>query len=84
MSRGVTWPAFCFRGVILAALLRIDCSGGSGGKETREEATAISRQERMVLDQRAEGRGIGFWTYFQVESTGFALGWDIRRRCQPG
>lgn len=27
--------------------------GGSGGREAREEATAISRQERMMLDQSA-------------------------------
>lgn len=27
--------------------------GGSRGGETREEATAISRQERMMLDQSA-------------------------------
>lgn len=49
------WPVFCFRGVILATLLRIDDSGASKGRETREEPTAISRQERTALDQRRMG-----------------------------
>lgn len=51
----MTWPVSCFRGVILAALLRIDNSGVSKGRQTREEPTAISRQETTALDQRREG-----------------------------
>lgn len=37
---------------MLAALLRIDCNGGSAGRETREEAAAICRQERIALEMR--------------------------------
>lgn len=58
------------RGVTVAALL----SGGSRGREAREAATAIFRQERTALDQRLGGRSIGFWTRFQVEPAGFAGG----------
>lgn len=77
-----TWTIFCFRGVIPAALLRIDGSGGSKGRETREEPTAISRQERDGTGSERGGRLTGSWTYFQVEPTGFAVGRDIGRGYQ--
>lgn len=46
LSRGGTWPAFCFRGVILATLLRTDCG--------RREVEA-GRPERRSADARPTG-----------------------------
>ena len=61
--------------------------GGGGRRETREEATAVTRQERMALDQGAEGTVVGLWTCFQVEPAGLLLagtGERVGSRMAPG